>query len=464
MDVTRTVKVPNTIYTLTSTLAPGVHTLTWAPATTTNPRTFLIRISAVDRGGNRVVYGAANASSAAHRRASSSASRGSTRASASRAIAGAGRAHPHRDRCSGPDDRVFRSGPEQVVTYADNQMAGVDVGLPPTAIDWRSTATRRARSASASRTWPSGLYYAQFDAADGRVGYAPFVVRPRRARATGRVARRPAHEHLAGVQLPGRRRQRVRRHVVRRTAEPGRRPGHARTSRVGHRRASTATTSRSCTGCSGPERRAEFISDSDFDTIASGDDLARAYDLVVFEGHEEYVTTHEYDVVTRFRDLGGNLMFLSANNFFWKVDKQGQVLRKITQWRQIGRPGGGTDGRAVPRERRRPAAGAVHGPASAGAPWLWDGTGLVDGATFGQFVGGYGIEIDSTTPDSPPGTLVLAQIPDLFGPGISAQMTYYETVAGAKVFSAGTLDFGGSSTFWPVKRMLDNLWARLSKP
>ena len=64
------------------------------------------------------------------------------------------------------------------------------------------------------------------------------------------------------------------------------------------------------------------------------------------------------------------------------------------------------------------------------APWLWDGTGLADGSTFGQFVGGYGIEIDATTPESPPGTLVLAQIPDLFGPGLTAQMTYYETAGG----------------------------------
>ena len=39
---------------------------------------------------------------------------------------------------------------------------------------------------------------------------------------------------------------------------------------------------------------------------------------------------------------------------------------------------------------------------AAATPWLWDGTGLTDGSTFGQFVGGYGIEIDSTTPDSPP--------------------------------------------------------------
>jgi len=100
----------------------------------------------------------------------------------------------------------------------------------------------------------------------------------------------------------------------------------------------------------------------------------------------------------------------------------------------------------------------------ANAPWLWDATGLAEGSTFGQFVGGYGIEIDSTAPSSPPGTIVLAQIPDLFGAGISAQMSYYETPAGAKVFAAGALDFGGSATFWPVKRMLDNLWARLSQP
>ena len=58
----------------------------------------------------------------------------------------------------------------------------------------------------------------------------------------------------------------------------------------------------------------------------------------------------------------------------------------------------------------------------------------------------------------------MAQIPDLLGPGLTAQMSYYETPAGAKVYAAGTLDFGGSATFWPVKRMLDNVWARLSLP
>ena len=140
------------------------------------------------------------------------------------------------------------------------------------------------------------------------------------------------------------------------------------------------------------------------------------------------------------------------------------MLRKIGQWRDAGRPEAaliGVQYRANDDgqkqglfivQTRRPRRGCG------------TGTGLTDGSTFGQFVGGYGIEIDATTPDSPPGTLVLAQIPDLFGPGITAQMSYYETPEGAKVFAAGALDFGGSATFWPVKKMLDNLWARLSLP
>ena len=62
------------------------------------------------------------------------------------------------------------------------------------------------------------------------------------------------------------------------------------------------------------------------------------YDLVVFPGHTEYVTEHAYDVVQRFRDLGGRLIFLSANNFFWKVEKRGNTIRRVKLWRELGRP------------------------------------------------------------------------------------------------------------------------------
>ena len=40
-------------------------------------------------------------------------------------------------------------------------------------------------------------------------------------------------------------------------------------------------------------------------------------------------------------------------------------------------------------------------------------------------------------------------------------MSYYETPQGAKVFAAGTMNFGGSATRGPQKKLLDNLWARL---
>ena len=43
------------------------------------------------------------------------------------------------------------------------------------------------------------------------------------------------------------------------------------------------------------------------------------------------------------------------------------------------------------------------------------------------------------------------------GPGRTAEMTYYETAAGAKVFAAGALNFGASVGDPVVARILDNL-------
>jgi hypothetical protein len=58
---------------------------------------------------------------------------------------------------------------------------------------------------------------------------------------------------------------------------------------------------------------------------------------------------------------------------------------------------------------------------------------------------------------------VLAQIPDDFGPGQSAEMTYYER-GGAKVFAAGVMNFGATSGWPVVSKLMENLWARLSTP
>ena len=86
------------------------------------------------------------------------------------------------------------------------------------------------------------------------------------------------------------------------------------------------------------------------------------------------------------------------------------------------------------------------------------------GSLLGRVVGGFGVEIDATTRDSPRGTVVLAEIPDLLGPGVTAQMTYYQTPGGAKVFAAGALDFVTSALTYPVNHLLLNLWRRLVVP
>ena len=70
----------------------------------------------------------------------------------------------------------------------------------------------------------------------------------------------------------------------------------------------------------------------------TGARLAAAYELVIFPGHHEYVTKREYDAVQSFRNRGGNLMFLSANNFFWRIDLRGRTMTRVAKWRDLGRP------------------------------------------------------------------------------------------------------------------------------
>jgi hypothetical protein len=464
MDVTRTVKVPTVIYTLTERFGRGTHTLTWSPAATLNPRTYLIRITATDATGNHVTYGAPNAKVGRYPRGPVVRVQGIDAGFTRPNFLPGEVAQVH----IATDEptltlRVFHSGPEQFVTYADNQFAGIEVDQQPTTIEWGAWRSSRHTISFRIPDVTSGLYYLQLTGPDGRVGYAPFVVRPMFLGTTSRVL----------VVLPTNTWQAY-------NFQDANDDGYGDTWYAGPPN-KYVDLGRTYIARGVPPRfyrydlpflhwlywsgkTAEFISDSDFAQIGNGDELARAYDLVIFEGHEEYVLPHEYDVVQRYRDLGGNLMFLSANNFFWKVAKAKQVLQKIGRWRDAGRPEAALIGVEYRANDDGQKQGLFTVQDTAAAPWLWDGTGLTDGSTLGQFVGGYGIEIDALAPQSPPGTLVLAQIPDLFGPGLTAQMSYYETAAGAKVFAAGTLDFGGSATFWPVKRMLDNLWARLSRP
>jgi hypothetical protein len=306
---------------------------------------------------------------------------------------------------------------------------------------------------------PSGLYFARLSARRGRLGYAPFVVRPRRLGSSRVAVVLPtntwqaynfrdvdgdgvpdtwyADASIPSVDL-------TRPHLDRGV------PRHFRHYEAGLLRWLALTG-----------KQPDVLSDDDLDRVSSGRRLARLYDLVVFPGHEEYVTAHVFSIVRRYRDLGGNLAFLSANNFFYRVDRRGERLFRIGRWRDLGRPAApliGLEyvGWSKNRFRNRPYT--VVGVRR--APWLFRGTGLRNGDRFGV----YGIEVDQRHRLSPRGLRVLARIPNIFGRGRSAEMAYYETGRGAKVFAAGVLNFGGSALQPAPRQMLENLWARLSRP
>lgn len=209
-------------------------------------------------------------------------------------------------------------------------------------------------------------------------------------------------------------------------------------------------------------RQADYLTDEDLERVVSGDDLAARYDLIIFSGHEEYVTTHIYDVIQRYRDLGGNLVFLSADNFFWRVDRDRlNRIWRVKLWRDLGRPEAALIGVQYSGNDRGGHAQPYVIQNRETAPWLFNGLDIPDGATLGT--ARYGIEFDKTAPESPPGTEVLASVdPGLKGGAVIGQMTYYE-LNGAKVFAAGTLGFGGSDN--PIAAVLfRNLWNHLVVP
>ena len=306
--------------------------------------------------------------------------------------------------------------------------------------------------------WPSGVYFARLTSGD-RVGYAPFILRPTRL-----------GEHKIAVVLPTQSWQAYNFRDDNGDGKPDTwyyfHPGF-RTARLirpyldrgvpPHWKLYEAPFVRWLVNTG---RDVDYLTDAELRHARSGRALADAYTLMIFPGHHEYLTTHEFDVMTQYRDLGGNMMFLAANDFFWKIDLHGTVMTKIAQFRHLGKPEAALIGVGYRGNDRGGHRGPWIVQRTEAAPWLFAGTGLADGDALSSG----GIEIDSTTSASPRNVKVLADIPNLYGPGFTAQMTYYETPQGAKVFAAGAFTLAGSVWEPQVKPLMENLWRRLSTP
>jgi N,N-dimethylformamidase len=353
-----------------------------------------------------------------------------------------------------PDVKVqmFRAGMNQARISASDVMTG----KPVTGVrDLGSVTGERTVSVRLGAQWPSGLYFARLTAPGDRIGYATFVLRPNRL-----------GQHPVAIVMPTQTWQ----------AYNFRDDDHDGVPNTWYAGGSTARLSRPFLNRGVPPHYkyydhrfmawvnltrdgADYLSDADLNG-ANGAALRKAYQLLIFEGHHEYVTTHEYDAVTRFRDLGGNLIFLSANNFFWKITIKNDVMTRVAKWRDLGRP----EAALIGVEYYHNDMGEHRGPwivrpAAVKLPWLVAETGLQPGLPFSSG----GIEADDVTSASPKNVRVIAAIPNLYGDGRDADMTYYDTPAGAKVFAAGAFTIAGSVWQGHVEQLMTNLWDRLAQ-
>ena len=131
------------------------------------------------------------------------------------------------------------------------------------------------------------------------------------------------------------------------------------------------------------------------------------------------MSRREYDAVVGFRNRGGNLMFLSANNFFWRTVISHNRMTRVAKWRDVGRPEAALIGIQYIGNDNGTHRDAYHVRNTQSAPWLFAGTNLTIGSTFSSF----GIEIDKIASSSPRGTHVLAVLPNLLGPGRTGPAT-----------------------------------------
>jgi hypothetical protein len=190
--------------------------------------------------------------------------------------------------------------------------------------------------------------------------------------------------------------------------------------------------------------------------IAADAHLLDGASALISPGHDEYWTPGERTNVTAARDAGVNLAFLGANAMFRRIrlDAGGRlVICYKTSYTED--PEYGKDNALVTSDWREPPApdpessliGTIYEgyPATAAyqvaAPdsWLFAGTGVAEGARFGNLVG---VEYDRVNPAYPvPRPIQVLSHSPLVCQGARSfgDSAYYTHPGGAGVFNSGTM-------------------------
>jgi hypothetical protein len=191
--------------------------------------------------------------------------------------------------------------------------------------------------------------------------------------------------------------------------------------------------------------------------------VLRRYSAVVFPGHSEYYVPSTWDKLRRYRDGGGNLVFLQANPFYRQVrlDREHNAMVMTDLDAREGRSdfalaGVGYDGCCFPFSHAVRLVAAT-GADYARVRWLFRGTGIGPGQSFGYA----GSESDRIDPQLTPHDHVVAAegiVAGNYGV-VNAAMTWSRAGRG-QVFATGNYDFlrMRRSITWPL---LDNVWRRL---
>jgi hypothetical protein len=180
LSVTPTGRRPRQpVFTRDYRLAPGSHRLVWAPPASIPARTYLMLLD-VAAGGHTWHFGARDLAAA----------RTGVRATAVVRVQGVDAYFAQQSYAPGTPGTLVvatdaeqvavtmhRIGPERIGLDSPNTLSGPQVGTTVN-LAWSRFRSKPHRVRVWVGSWPSGLYYAELQTSDGRIGYAPFVVRP----------------------------------------------------------------------------------------------------------------------------------------------------------------------------------------------------------------------------------------------------------------------------------------------